>query len=370
VKRYSPFIRHLQDRGAEIAVHSYDHIDLKAISVSEASLQLVKAARMFEHFGIEVRGFRCPYLSFTDELTSVLPRGLFRYSSNIAVNWDASPLPEKANTGEFFNTINRFYQPMSALEKVCVPWTQSDITEIPISVPDDLQLYDGLGLSPEEIAQVWSRSLEQTHKRGELFAPLFHPELALICQQPFERILRQARQLRPQVWIARLCDIDDWWREKAGFTVDVRYNLAGLHLDFNCSARATILCRGLSPGASTKVWDGPYCQLNAMALDVSAEPRPFIGLSFKAPDKIVAFLQEQGYILDTSETASCCGTYLDAATLATMTSEVALVSFIEASNSPLVRYWRWPNGAKSAMCISGDLDALSLIDYISRLSAH
>ena len=102
-------------------------------------------------------------------------------------------------------------------------------------------------------------------------------------------------------------------------------------------------------------------------MEVPAEPRPFVGLAAGAPGYLASFLREQGYILDCGETASRCGTYLDLATLARLRSEVELVEHIEDSAALLVRYWRWPDGAKSAMCITGDLDALSLVDYASRL---
>jgi hypothetical protein len=92
-----------------------------------------------------------------------------------------------------------------------------------------------------------------------------------------------------------------------------------------------------------------------------------VGLPADAPERVVFFLREQGYILDTGETATRCGTYIDAATLAGLTSEVELLHDIETSAGPLVRYWRWPDGAKSAMCVTGDLDALTLLDYIFRL---
>ena len=83
----------------------------------------------------------------------------------------------------------------------------------------------------------------------------------------------------------------------------------------------------------------------------------------------MAFLREQGYILDSSESATRCGVYLDAAALAGLPSEVQLIDHIEACPSPLIRYWRWPNGAKSVLSVTGDLDALSLLDYASRLLA-
>jgi hypothetical protein len=107
--------------------------------------------------------------------------------------------------------------------------------------------------------------------------------------------------------------------------------------------------------------------LSTRELDIPAEPRPFVGLPASTPEQTVSFLEEQGYILDSGETATSCGTYIDAATLARVTTEVELINHIEASSGPLIRYWRWPDGAKSAMCVTGDLDALSLLDYALRL---
>ena len=92
----------------------------------------------------------------------------------------------------------------------------------------------------------------------------------------------------------------------------------------------------------------------------------FVGLPASAPEPVVAFLREQGYIVDTTDTAMRCAIYLDAGTLDGLT-QVQLVDHIEASPGPLARYWRWPDGAKSALCITGDLDALTLLDYAGRL---
>ena len=71
--------------------------------------------------------------------------------------------------------------------------------------------------------------------------------------------------------------------------------------------------------------------------------------------------------MDVSKTARCCGIFLDNDALSQLTNEVELVNYSEISPTPLVRLWRWPNGAKSAMCITGDLDALTLFDYASRI---
>lgn len=370
VRRYPRLIRSLQDAGAEIAVHGYDHVDLCAYPPSEASEQIVRAARVFDHYGISVHGFRCPYLRCTDELVNALPKGMFDYSSNNAIWWDVVPATDADHATTVLDTLQRFYRPRSAHDTVVTPWMRSNMVEIPVSLPDDLQLHDGLRLGPEGIAQAWSRILHRTHQRGELFVLMSHPELASHCQRPLMTLLRDAVQLQPPVWIANLRDISSWWREKSSFAVAVSRAPTGLHISFTCSERSTILVRGLntcgSHGSEDR-WDHAYYQLRTRDLYVPADSRPFVGLVAHTPRHIVDFLQEQGYILDTGETATRCATYIDAATLVGLANEAELIDYIETSAGPLVRYWRWPGGAKSAICITGDLDALTLFDYASRL---
>jgi hypothetical protein len=99
---------------------------------------------------------------------------------------------------------------------------------------------------------------------------------------------------------------------------------------------------------------------------IPANPRPFLGLPAAAPAKTVTFLREQGYILDLGPTAPRCAIYLDPALLQRLQSKVDLVNCIESMPGPLVRYWRWPDGARSCLSITGDLDALTLLDYAAR----
>ena len=365
VQRYPQFVRHLQDVGAEIAVHSYQHIDLRTMPLSEARQQLVRAVRTFECFGIQVYGFRCPYLGHSAELLDSLPGGMFDYSSNEAIYCEPDNL-EARDTSDFFETLRRFYQGRPFSETACLPSTRSNFIEIPVCVPDDLQLHDGLHLGGDETGEVWSQMLDQIYQRGELFTLIFHPELASFCESAFVSLLRRAHQFCPPVWIARLSDISQWWREKSGFKVESFETPTALRLSFMCSPHGTILVRGLDPGESGQPWDGAYYQLQSRILDVPTDPRPFVGLPASAPGPVVAFLQEQGYIVDTSGTATRCAICLDTATLDRLT-EVQLIDHIEALPGPLVRYWRWPDGAKCALSVTGDLDALTLLDYAARL---
>ena len=241
------------------------------------------------------------------------------------------------------------------------------MVEIPVCIPDDLQLCDGLQLDGAGIGQKWDQILHQTYLRGELFTLLFHTELASFCNSSFGTLIRRAKEYEPRVWIARLQDISDWWREKSNFKVVITSLTAGLRLNFSCTPRATILIRGLDANGSAPIWDGNYHRLQSDTLEVTTNPRPFVGLSADTPENTVSLLRGQGYILDTSQTASSCGIFLDNETLGKLTNEVELVDYIETSPAPLVRFWRWPNGVKSVLCITGDLDAISLFDYASRI---
>lgn len=92
-----------------------------------------------------------------------------------------------------------------------------------------------------------------------------------------------------------------------------------------------------------------------------------MGFPGNVTESIVSFMQEQVYTLEIGEKANHCAIYLDQETNASFANKVQLVNFIETSTALLARFLRWPDGAKSALSITGDLDALSLLDFASRL---
>lgn len=368
IERRPEYFRELQNRGVEFSVHSYYHVDLKNRSPESARDQLLRAADTFRQHGLEVHGFRCPYLSWSEALLETLSAGTFEYSSNQAVKWDVNIDSITQRQAVNFGIIDDLYVPQSAGEKVCVPWRQANLIEIPVCVPDDLQLYDGLQLPIEEMIKVWMRVLHMTHQRGELFTLMFHPELVDVCEQIFPVLLQETKSLKPNVWVACLRDISAWWQEKEEFRVEFISTESGLKVEFHCTDRATILSRGLV--LLGEAWAGNYQRVKERRMDLPAGIRPFVGLPKLVPQQVCQFLKEQGYILDLSDQASQCTIYLELETLENLKSEVALIEYIEKMDTPLLKFWRWPDGYKSALCISGDLDALTLWDYMTRLYAH
>ncbi len=362
VAQNAAFCRELQARGVELAVHGYDHVDFTGLSPEEARRQFERADGAFESARIQFAGFRCPYLSYTDKLLDTIPPGAFRYSSNKAIAWNVVPPEAMEQATTVFEELSQFYHAEPAAVRVAVPWCVRDLVEIPASLPDDIQINDGLKLGEEGIQRLWMNIFDEVYRRGELFTILFHPELYEHCALAFESILQQARQRQPAVWVTQLRDVGNWWQEKAGFSA--RLSESVIH--FACSTRATILLRNVETEMPTRRWDETYRVLEGRTLPLQNGHLPFLGVAEEIPPETCTFLSEQGYLLATGDQARRCAVYLDREKVSDL-SEVQLIECIEGFSAPLARYWRWPDEKKSALCITGDLDTVSLLDYATRL---
>jgi peptidoglycan/xylan/chitin deacetylase (PgdA/CDA1 family) len=364
VLRRSPeFFRELQRAGSELAVHGYDHIDFRSLSVTEARAQFTKAIDTFTAAEIDVAGFRCPYLGFSDELLEAVPTDVLEYSSNDAILWGART--DDVNTADagLLRGLRELYQAKSSDSTVAVPRFKGELLEVPASLPDDLQLYDALALGEEGVSSTWSDVLSRTHARGELFTALFHPEAFAEVRIPLESLLREARAVTPGVWIARLREINEWWREKAGFSARVEPS----SIELDCSDRATVLVRDFEANGATRPWRGRYRVFDGRSVHFSNGHYPLVGLAPGVPVEVAAFLRDQGYLLYEGEDRMRCTVVLAPPTLSGFANEVELLGHLESSQGPLVRFWRWPDEAGSALAVTGDLDALSLVDYGVRL---
>ncbi len=371
ILKYHPkLIRRLQDLGAEITVHGYQHLDFRHLKTSEAIDQLVKARQIFEEHGIPPRGFRCPYLGWSEGLIEDLPAGLFDYSSNETVFWPMSDGHEENTDSLFVNTLKNFYRAKTFEQTINLPHVRHNFVEIRVSIPDDLQLFDGLKLNPESVGEIWVKTLTSIHERGEHFNLMFHPELASLCEFAFTILLNHARQMKPPVWLARLCEISDWWNEKKSYKTEIIVNGEHTQIKFTNSPRATILVKGLPVNDRLQPWEGEYYRFQGEFFDLPDRSLPFVGIAKGLPERWVSFLEEQGYILYSGEDAVRCNVYLKPDQLLESTSELEIIRIIETTPAPMIRFWRWPDGAKCAFSLTGDLDALSLLDYASRLFVH
>jgi hypothetical protein len=125
---------------------------------------------------------------------------------------------------------------------------------------------------------------------------------------------------------------------------------------------ATLLVRGLAVPSSA--WYGRDRSCELRAFDADAERLPAVGVSRRSLPEVSRFLAEEGFATQISDRPEQFGAYVDVADPAW--SERAVLDATLASPGPLVRISRWPNGARSALAVTGDIDALTLRDFVVR----
>jgi peptidoglycan/xylan/chitin deacetylase (PgdA/CDA1 family) len=367
VRKNASFCRELHRTGVEFAVHGYDHVDFTGLSKAEASRQFRRAGDAFRAAEVPFDGFRCPYLSCSAEVLEAVPADMFAYSSNVAIWWEAGRGDASRAGTSVFEALRGFYAAASSDDVISRPRFEGDLVEIPASLPDDLQLYDGLNAGEIGITDAWTAILRESHRRGELFAPLFHPETFEVCKSAFRAVLEEAALLRPPVWITQLRDVASWWQDRSAFKAEVVADGPTVRIEFECPPRGTLLSRGLSSAFNTRPWSDDYEILDDRTIVIDKGPRPFVGVGRECSQKTIAFLREEGYVVEEAEEGAACSVLVDGTH--EHESETQLVAFVESCAGPLVRLWRWPDGARSALCVAGDLDALSLRDYLARVIA-
>jgi sRNA-binding carbon storage regulator CsrA len=174
--------------------------------------------------------------------------------------------------------------------------------------------------------------------------------------------------LETGVCIARIDEIATWWKESNETKIevnDVAENEFRVAIDG--PRELTILTRGVSANISTTAWAGSYDQIQTNQFTViSNRRRPFIGLAPTASSKLADFLRQQGYIIEYSSKRDDYSYYFDQAQFVPRHKRFTLAQ-IEGTNFPLVRLGRWPNGTRSALSVTGDVDAITFWDYFVRL---
>ena len=353
------------NRGIEFAVHGYQHLDHTRLPLELQLENMYRARRLFAAGGMIPRGFRAPYLRCNgDTLTAIADAG-FVYDASWALAWEVSQVAE---TPEYQRALS-FYHSDSAVDYPSLPRWYGDVVRIPYNLPDDEALVERLSVKTEEcMGRIWVDILDRTWKLGELFCLGLHPERTTLCQSALLATLKQAVSKRPQVWLTTLEEIATWWlnRTRAKVTCTEKGDRL-VHVSVRGPKGVVILSRGVQvEGEIAGPWLGEIRISQASELDVRASCRPFIGVTPSSAPRLKNFLRQQGYIVEETD-CSLTHTFVLDRPRFDETDERALLEQIDQGDFPLVWLGRWPNGARSALCVTGDLDAFTLWDYASRL---
>lgn len=364
--RHAEIVQSFQDSGVEFAVHGYKHIDFTRLSRGEILEHMEKAVKVFQRNNIQFSGFRFPYLKWNPKCIEALGNCSFEWDSSHTILWDVvdTILLSERDIRNYQHMLDQ-YHCTSSSNCVSLPKLRNNVLEIPVSLPDD-DLLERLGLTNSEAVEgVWSEILSQTHARGELFTLQLHPERIRLYQDALTSIIETAKRLSPSVWVSSLDDICEWWREKDAFSVEV--NKTGddeYEICVNCSPRASFLVRSTYLGES-KFYNG-HELIKGKALRIKSQKRPIVGISKGSPQALLGFLKNEGFIFEMSEEREKYSVYIDGFPDFSEKDEIRALESIHSCRSPFVRLRRWPDGCESALCITGDIDALSSIDFFLR----
>ncbi len=361
--RSTGVIAEYQPQKIEFAVHGYYHVDHTRLPFDRQLEQFAAARALFKERGIRCDGFRAPYLRTNPETLTAIERAGFVYDSSQAL---AYHVPAEVATPEYRRALD-FYGALDAADYPALPSFHNQLIRIPYCLPDDEAFVDRFQASPGRMTDLWLNILELTYARGELFAIGLHPERILHCEQALTQVLRQAGRLLPRVWMTSLSQIARWWKARAESRVRITQDDGG---EFCVAVQGpegvTLLARHVQVTSAANPWDETYVQAQGQALSFRAAQRPFIGIAPDAPVGLPSFLRQQGFIVESATSAADYAYYLDCPRFA-REDERALLDEIERAEFPLVRLGRWPHGARSALAVTGDIDALTIWDYALRL---
>jgi len=363
LQRNPEIIRKYEKQGIEFAIHGYKHWDYSDLTYEEQDDHLNQAILFFQEANVQAKGFRGPYLRWNGDTIAVLREHQLFYDSSQSLAWD---VVDEYETSAYQHVL-QFYGARNASNYPSLPELDNNVVRLPYSLPDDEAFVERLQLSPAKMGEMWLAILRKTYNLGELFTIGLHPERIAYCQEALEAVLSEAVKLVPKVWVARLDEIATWWKTLRDSHVQVT-DLAPneYHVEVDGPDQLTLLARGVLVDIPTQPWIRSYQQISSTKFIINASKRPFIGLDPGASGKLANFLRQQGYIIEYSTHRDEYAYYFDQPQFVARHKRFLLAQ-IEGANFPLVRLSRWPDGARSAIAVTGDIDALSIWDYLLRL---
>lgn len=363
--RHKDLVRSLGDRGIEFAVHGYDHVDHRELTEEEQIDAFGRGREALAQAGVSTTGFRAPYLRWSKATLTAVSKSGFEYDSSQAFHWSVPGL----NVNEAYLRVLDFCGSLPAEPRAIRPWVEDGTLRIPYSLPDDEALVDRLKISdPDVIASCWLDMWASAHDRGDLFTLGIHPERIGICGVGVESVLTAARSTEDPVWVATLDEISDWWQARARSSLVIREDGAGRATIevFSAPPNAVLTARGLDLNGRP-TGPGGFVAISGTRVSVESRVRPIVGVHSSAPHDLIDFIREEGFAAVTSDDPMDVAVFIERDSFSLDDGQEILEEILD-SEAPLVRIARWPSAAQSALAISGDVDAFTLWDYLSRLA--
>ncbi len=319
-------------KGFDVAIHGMVHIDYRNVTAGRIKSDLRQAILDFESAGLNPSGFRAPYLRWNTDLLKALRSAGLTYDSSSSVLWNAS-----TGRGSLRNQVAdllRYYGSRLEGDYASIPRIAEGTVQLPVSLPDDEILVERLRISrSDRMVRFWSSMLRDSYERRRLLVMQVHPERFEICEGALDRLLKDVKERN--VWVTSLSEVSSWWLRRCAAEVQVdgdRRLEYDDKLGFVIEAGEEVFQPGDLVPTESLVRISPRHRLHSKALEIGLVPST--GSS-------------EGYRVDDS-----------------VRNENNLIKIAEEKN--LLRKSLWPDGHRSAFCLSGDIDALTAMDFVRR----
>ena len=379
LRRHPELINEIALCGAEIGIHGYVHNDYRSLSDASQHQQTQQAMAVFHDVSLPFEGFRNPYLGWTDDAVRSFEQLGFTYDSNEAIVHDALDLSRLTPTlRSGFEKSLALFQAIAPSAYTLRPHFEGELARIPTSIPDDEMLFDRLRITDQvALGDIWRSVMARVYDLGGIYVLNLHPERGVLCKPALGRLLAFSQQQELPVWVASLREVEQWWRERRAFRFTFEATgEATWRVVASCTPRTTILARHLTvDGATISPWSGAESRVDGREFTVHAGVCPCVALSPQTSSAVEDFLLEEGYPVQRVEPAHAPGYagYLDMpdglgeTRAEQIARRSALLAEIEALEQPLLRFGVWPDRARAALSITGDIDSITIQDFFLRI---
>jgi len=357
IRRHRHRIERLRRLGHDIGSHGLYHSRFDLLPPEHQAYILGESHRILTNAGFEVHGFRSPYLNYNESTRNALDLGPFIWTSGEVIFWNKG-LRQIAG----MDRLEALYSYHLWDLMLSLPDLSRRVMDIPVSAPDDEILYERYRVRDANgLYGQWIRVFEEIHSAGEMFHLMFHTERFSRVHKAIGDVLDYVRRARPPVWHATLNELADWWKRRSEWSW---HRLDNGQVTIDAPAEATVLVKGRASESESP-------ESNRFYKDYHPQPRAetypafTIGVSPTCPPSLREFLHGEGFLAEQAASAQGHSLFLSCPDFK-LNEARKLLDEVDACTKPILRLWRWPNGCRSAFCISADICAIDLRDFIER----
>ncbi len=366
LNRHPGLLKYASDSSLEFAIHGYTHKSHRPWSLEMQKEEIEKAKAVFHKVKMPYCGFRAPYLSCNADTDKALEACGMKWNSDQGVMWNY----RNQRSRDSYSTkeaVDILYDPQDSANTLAIPRMHGNMACIPLVLPDDEILVDRFGITDEDlITEIWSDIHEQLHARGDIFVLQLHPERFCFCEKAMDALLADIQKRGKHVWVTDMCEIARWWKERStfGFTITAGTD-GGFDVTCTCTDRASVLARNITEGG--EVFRPGYQHAPSRHFQLQTNGcKPCIGIDPGCTPELHQFITELGFACETRQDGTTYAVSFEAKETYAPEREVEILTKIEKSDRPLLRFWLWPDKCESAFTTSHDLDCITLTDFVYR----